>query len=221
MKNLCDLLSQQPDVSDAPDAKSIPILRVWTHNRRARAQGKPLLRQRRCGSVGCGEILRPEWRFCAYCGSSGVDVGLMGEPEDEDEEEEDESGGGGSTLSPMQYQPGKRKSNKIQASSGGVSSGGVTGGLFGLRTSTNPSHTHTRLPESSGHGLSGKRLLMDEDSVRMPNSTSSSLNNNRMYSLDGRDVDSETMDTGTSSDHDHLSIPTGGSLSSMDGTEGG
>ena len=39
VKNLCDLLSQQPDVSDAPGAKSIPILRVWNHNRRARAEG--------------------------------------------------------------------------------------------------------------------------------------------------------------------------------------
>ena len=40
MKNLCDLLSQQPDVSDAPGAKAIPILRVWSHNRKARSEGK-------------------------------------------------------------------------------------------------------------------------------------------------------------------------------------
>ena len=92
-----------------------------------------------------------------------------------------------------------------------------SGGLFGLNRGPNHSHTHThtRLPESSAHGLSDKGLLADEDSVV---GTNSSLNSLNRYSLTDTDKDIDTMETGTNSDH--LSLPMGGSLSSMDGTEG-
>ena len=141
----------------------------------------------------------------------------MGGPED-DGEEDDEDGGegeGGATMSPMQSQ----RRGKIQPSSGG---------LFGLRTNAGHqayTHTHTRLPESSGHGqsLSAKGLLVDEDSVGVTSTSSNSLNNryalNDGYAFEGDAETTMTLETGTNSDH--LSLPTGGSLSSVDGTEGG
>lgn len=115
VKNLCDLLSQEPDVTDMPGAKAIPILRVWTHNRRARAEGKSLLRQRRCASVGCGEYLRPEWRFCANCGSPDIDADLFGIGEEEEDEGEGAGRDGSASRSKRRMFAGLGSSGKLKA----------------------------------------------------------------------------------------------------------
>jgi len=146
VKNLCELLSQEPDVVDAPYAKSIPVLRVWTHNRKARLEGRPLLQMRRCSAVGCGEYLRPEWRFCAYCGSSGSDATAI-------DDEDDEDGVANGASSPT------RRTNRVKSALFNVRSGKLENSRHGLLDDDESGGSSSSSSSSNAGGSSGVELV--------------------------------------------------------------
>jgi ABC-type transport system involved in Fe-S cluster assembly fused permease/ATPase subunit len=63
VKNLSELLSQEPDVVDIDGARPIPIAFY-------RNASPPKLEK--CSTEGCHETLKASWKFCANCGASAT-----------------------------------------------------------------------------------------------------------------------------------------------------